>query len=182
MQVFGPVSKTNLRWLSHLGTEPDVFQRYGYYIEKGIDSDMLAPPPDTQMENIMKLIPNPLLEATHLQSLLTDTKEEILYDYEFSLRKAISMLLYLSSSPHSKPANPCHNFHHPTQWAYNVAYRWQLQVLLTGTWEWPSSSFSWLHPEGWYREGAITHKVDTSSLPTENNQSSCTMDLILQSF
>lgn len=51
---------------------------------------MLAPQPDDQMVNITKLIPEALVHAHHLQPMLTDLKEEVLYDYEFSLRKAIS--------------------------------------------------------------------------------------------
>ena len=67
-------------------------QRYNYYIERGIEPDMLAPQPPEQMVNVMKLIPSRLSEAQHLQSLITDTKHEILDDYEFSLRKCISKL------------------------------------------------------------------------------------------
>lgn len=53
---------------------------------------MLAAQPREQMEKITKLIPSSLLEAPHLQQLLNETKEEILSDYELSLRKAISKL------------------------------------------------------------------------------------------
>ena len=65
-------------------------QRYDYYITKGIQPEMLAPQPKEQMENVTKLISPPLLTAAHLQPLLAETKEEILQDYEFSLRKCIS--------------------------------------------------------------------------------------------
>lgn len=51
---------------------------------------MLAPQPPEQMVNVMKLIPTRLSDAQLLQPLISDTKIEILQDYEHSLRKCIS--------------------------------------------------------------------------------------------
>ncbi len=51
---------------------------------------MLAPPPDNMMVNVRGHIPDHLLEEPNLQKLQQATEEEILGDYNFSSRKAIS--------------------------------------------------------------------------------------------
>ena len=66
------------------------FQRYNYYITKGITSSMLAPPPDNMMDNVRGHIPPHLLEEHNLLKLRQATEDEIVGDYDFSSRKAIS--------------------------------------------------------------------------------------------
>ena len=65
------------------------FQRYYYYIQKGIKREMLAPNAPETMRRVRSMIPSPLLVAPNLQTLLRDLDGEVEQDYEHSVRKAI---------------------------------------------------------------------------------------------
>ena len=65
-------------------------QRYYYYITKGIQENMVASPPTDMMDNVSKYIPEHLLEKQHLNRLREGIHEEIIADFDFSSRKAIS--------------------------------------------------------------------------------------------
>ena len=66
-----------------------MFQRYYYYINKGIKKEMLAPTAPETMERVRAMIPDPLLNANNLQRLLKDLDVEVEKDYDYSVRKAI---------------------------------------------------------------------------------------------
>ena len=76
--------------ISHNILQPPLhFQRYYYYIHKGIKKEMLSPTAAETMERVRSMIPHPLLEASHLQTLVQDLDGEVEQDYEYSVRKAI---------------------------------------------------------------------------------------------
>jgi hypothetical protein len=67
------------------------FQRYCYYIEKGIKKEMLAEQPPEVMARMKNLIPDYLLENPKLGETLSHLEEEVDANYEFSLRKCIGL-------------------------------------------------------------------------------------------
>ena len=73
-------------------------QRYYYYINKGIKKEMLAPTAPETMQRVRSMIPNPLLQASHLQLLLRDLDGEVEQDYDYSVRKAIGEQLTKDAS------------------------------------------------------------------------------------
>lgn len=78
-------------------SEKDV-ERYYYYIMKGIKQEMLAPQDAGVMEKIQRLITPPLLATQPLLQRADEIHQEIVQDYELSLRKAIGMLGALKRS------------------------------------------------------------------------------------
>ena len=66
-----------------------MLQRYYYYIDKGIKSEMLAPQPDMQLRTIESMIPENLLSSTELSQTKVKLDDEVTADYELSLRKSI---------------------------------------------------------------------------------------------
>ena len=64
-----------------------LLQRYYYYTDKGIKSDMLAPQPTDVIKHVHFLIPPSLLSS--LPKMTHDLALEVKTDYEFSLRKSI---------------------------------------------------------------------------------------------
>jgi len=68
---------------------PHLFQRYYYYIQKGIDRTMIASPNSAIMKNVCNLVPSPLLTNSELDPMINDLAEEINHDYEYSVRKSI---------------------------------------------------------------------------------------------
>ena len=68
------------------------FQRYYYYIDRGIHKSMIAPQNAEVMKNVASLIPNPLLANTDLHPMVDDLSEEVNNDYEHSIRKSIGKL------------------------------------------------------------------------------------------
>ena len=71
-----------------------VFQRYYYYIDKGIKTDMVAAPHPTAMKKVKELIPDKLLEPPHLAKLVASLEEEVYCDYEYSVRKCIGQYYF----------------------------------------------------------------------------------------
>ena len=65
------------------------FQRYYYYVEKGIHKSMIAPQDPVVMKNVANLIPNHLLNNHDLHYMIDDLSEEVNHDYEYSIRKSI---------------------------------------------------------------------------------------------
>ncbi len=84
------------RWVAD-GCQYSLFQRYYYYIDKGIKSDMLAPQPSDVMKHVHSLIPHSLL--SHLSKMTHDLEQEVKSDYQFSVRKCIGELLVQMSRP-----------------------------------------------------------------------------------
>ena len=66
-----------------------LFQRYYYYIERGIKKEMLAQQPREVVARMKDLIPSSLIHNPKLGPLTVTLEEEVDMDYEFSLRKAI---------------------------------------------------------------------------------------------
>ena len=56
---------------------------------KGVERDMLAPPPSDQMRRIKAHIPHDLITKPAFEPLIEELQQEVLADYELSLRKAI---------------------------------------------------------------------------------------------
>ena len=69
-----------------------MFQRYYYYIERGINKSMIAPQDPIIMKNVANLIPSPLLSNSDLHLMIDDLSEEVNGDYEYSIRKSIGEL------------------------------------------------------------------------------------------
>ena len=57
---------------------------------------MLAPQHPDTMKNVKSLIPANLTSSGHLRWLNDDLAEEVNTDYEFSLRKAIGMVIVIA--------------------------------------------------------------------------------------
>ncbi|KAM4697749.1 dynein axonemal heavy chain 3 [Rhinophrynus dorsalis] len=64
-------------------------ERYFYYIHHGIRREMLTPQETEQMDRILTKIPNQLLRSPLLETLISELKEEVEYDYYTSLRRSI---------------------------------------------------------------------------------------------
>ncbi|XP_064624417.1 dynein axonemal heavy chain 3-like [Lineus longissimus] len=64
-------------------------ERYYYYIEHGVRSDMIAPQHVDVMNKIKSLIPTPLLKSLELKDMQQQLHTEVISDYELSLRKGI---------------------------------------------------------------------------------------------
>lgn len=69
----------------------DFFQRYYYYIEKGIDQRQVAGPPPEQLNRIKYSLPEHLRNSPLLAQDIAELHNEVLKDYDFSYRKSISM-------------------------------------------------------------------------------------------
>ena len=68
-------------------------QRYEYYISRGVPNHSLAAQDPEVMERILqKRIPEKLRRNTELDPLVTELKQEVVSDYDFSVRKAIGEL------------------------------------------------------------------------------------------
>ncbi|XP_072168572.1 dynein axonemal heavy chain 3-like [Diadema setosum] len=80
-------------------TERDL-ERYYYYITRGIQKHMVAPPPPAMMDNVKQHIPEFLLEEAQLSRMREELQEEIIRDYDFSSRKAI--IDYILKDPEEK--------------------------------------------------------------------------------
>ncbi|ESO89088.1 hypothetical protein LOTGIDRAFT_210054 [Lottia gigantea] len=75
-------------------------ERYYYYIEKGINKEMLAPPQPGQLKEIENLVPQALLENPELEDIHTELIEEIHEDHRQSIRKSI--VDYILKDPEEK--------------------------------------------------------------------------------
>ena len=65
-------------------------QRYEYYISRGVPDHSLAAQDQEVMERILqKRIPEKLRRNTELDPLVTELKQEVVSDYDFSVRKSI---------------------------------------------------------------------------------------------
>lgn len=65
-------------------------QRYEYYISRGVPNHSLAAQDPEVMERILQnRIPEKLRRNTELDPLVTELKQEVVSDYDFSVRKAI---------------------------------------------------------------------------------------------
>ena len=67
-------------------------QRYVYYITNGVPSSVLAPQPEQQMTNILRLLPPDTKDTCkNVPILRADLKEEVKRDYDLSLKKSIGI-------------------------------------------------------------------------------------------
>ncbi|XP_078356518.1 dynein axonemal heavy chain 3-like, partial [Oculina patagonica] len=65
-------------------------ERYEYYISRGVPDHSLAAQDQEVMKRILqKRIPEKLTRNTELDPLITKLKQEVVGDYDFSLRKSI---------------------------------------------------------------------------------------------
>nr|XP_046272658.1 dynein axonemal heavy chain 3 isoform X3 [Scatophagus argus] len=123
--------------------EPDErdLERYMYYITTGVPSSVLAPLPQQQMMNIMRLLPPDTEDSgKHLQILRANMEEEVRRDYYFSLKKSIVDYILMDPSERQrlsiasvpKPF-PMRVIRAPVPWAtsYKEAHMWQSQHLFT---------------------------------------------------
>ena len=70
-----------------------LLQRYEYYISRGVPDHSLAAQDQEVMERILqKRIPEKLTRNTELDPLITKLKQEVVGDYDFSVRKSIGEL------------------------------------------------------------------------------------------
>ena len=70
-----------------------LLQRYEYYISRGVPDHSLASQDQEVMERILqKRIPEKLTRNTELDPLITKLKQEVVGDYDFSVRKSIGEL------------------------------------------------------------------------------------------
>lgn len=68
-------------------------QRYEYYISRGVPDHSLAAQDQDVMERILqRRIPDKLTRNTELDPLITSLKQEVVGDYDFSVRKSIGEL------------------------------------------------------------------------------------------
>ncbi|XP_078413797.1 dynein axonemal heavy chain 3 [Cetorhinus maximus] len=89
------------------------YERYSYYIDHGIQPDMIEPQKPEQINRIEQLLPKELRNVPDLQELRVELLEEVHSDYDSSLRKAIvnyilkdpseRMRLFVASVPRSFP-------------------------------------------------------------------------------
>ncbi|XP_035261919.1 dynein heavy chain 3, axonemal [Anguilla anguilla] len=121
-------------------TERDL-ERYMYYINNGVQSDMVAAHSMQQMANIQKHVPDWLQsDSQEVQNLHSHLKEEVLEIYNCSLRKSIvdyilkdpseRQRLSISNVPRPFPRRVIRG---PVPWAssYKEAQSWQTQHLFT---------------------------------------------------
>ena len=65
-------------------------QRYEYYISRGIPDHSLAKQDKDIMDRILqKRVPEKLQRNTELDPLISELKQEVVNDYDFSVRKSI---------------------------------------------------------------------------------------------
>ena len=76
------------------------FQRYYYYIERGIKREMVAPPETETIKKIKTLIPKEIVEDPKYNQSLSTLEEEVRMDFEFSVRKSI--VDYVLKDPEEK--------------------------------------------------------------------------------
>jgi len=68
-------------------------QRYEYYISHGVPDHSLAAQDQEVMDRILhKRIPEKLTRNAELDPLITKLKQEVVGDYDFSVRKSIGEL------------------------------------------------------------------------------------------
>ena len=68
-------------------------QRYEYYISRGVPDHSLAAQDQEVMDRILnKRIPEKLARNTELDPLISKLKQEVVGDYDFSVRKSIGEL------------------------------------------------------------------------------------------
>ena len=71
-------------------------KRYEYYISRGVPDHSLAKQDKEVMERILqKRIPEKLRRNTELDPLVGRLKEEVINDYDYSVRKSIGMLFLM---------------------------------------------------------------------------------------
>ncbi|XP_038676444.1 dynein heavy chain 3, axonemal isoform X3 [Scyliorhinus canicula] len=109
------------------------YERYIYYIDHGIQPNMIEPQKTEQIDRIEHLLPKDLRNVPDLQELHNDLLEEVHIDYDSSLRKAIvnyilkdpseRMRLFVSSVPRPFPQRVIRA---PVPWhsAYGQAKVW----------------------------------------------------------
>ncbi|XP_053550231.1 dynein axonemal heavy chain 3 [Bombina bombina] len=113
-------------------------ERYFFYINLGIQTEMLAHQEKEQMHRILANVPNKLSKNSVLEKLMKNIKEEIESDYYTSLRKSI--VDYILKDPEEKDrlfiANIPHSFPHrviraPVPWHLSCrnAYKWNEEHL-----------------------------------------------------
>ncbi len=64
-------------------------ERYQYYIENGLDKSMIAPLPENQFEIFYNLISPKLKSQPFMKDFEPVLIQDVLKDYEYSMRKAI---------------------------------------------------------------------------------------------
>ena len=65
------------------------FQRYYYYIEKGINPCEISQPPPEQRYRLEEHLSDALLASPLLKELLAELHAEVGDDYDFSYRKSV---------------------------------------------------------------------------------------------
>lgn len=69
-------------------------QRYEYYISRGVPDHSLAAQDQEVMDRILqKRIPEKLTRNSELDPLISKLKQEVVGDYDFSVRKSIGELI-----------------------------------------------------------------------------------------
>ncbi|KAL0984291.1 hypothetical protein UPYG_G00139540 [Umbra pygmaea] len=134
-------SKEEGKWSSWSEPTDKDLERYMHYINKGVQSSMLAPQPPEQINNILKLLPAGIeADSRDMKRLRKDLLQEINADHSFSLRKSIvdyilmdpseKQRLFISSVPRPFPRRVIRG---PVPWAhsYSEARTWQSKHLFT---------------------------------------------------
>ncbi|GCB71663.1 hypothetical protein scyTo_0001655 [Scyliorhinus torazame] len=122
------------------------YERYIYYIDHGIQPDMIEPQKTEQIDRIEQLLPKDLRNVPDLQELRDDLLEEVHIDYDCSLRKAIvnyilkdpseRMRLFVSSVPRPFPQRvirapvPWHNAYGKAK-AWNESHLFIINPMMT---------------------------------------------------
>lgn len=119
---------------------PTDMERYTYYILRGIKKEMIAPQPAEDMVAMTTLIPKALLGNPALAPSVHELKDEVLADYELSIRKAIidyilkdseeKERLHIKWTPRSYPQRIIRA---PVPWhaGYHERKKWNLTNLFT---------------------------------------------------
>ncbi|XP_062266298.1 dynein axonemal heavy chain 3 [Platichthys flesus] len=116
-------------------------ERYVYYITNGIPSSVLAPQPEQQMMNILRLLPPDTADTCkNIQTLRADLKVEVKRDYDFSLKKSIVDYILMDPSECQRlsiwsipKSFPSRVIRAPVPWAASCmeAKGWQTKHLFT---------------------------------------------------
>nr|XP_014349786.1 PREDICTED: dynein heavy chain 3, axonemal [Latimeria chalumnae] len=115
-------------------------ERYFHYINHGVACHMLASQDPEQMNRVLQLIPNHLKNNPDLEKLMMALTEEILNDYELSLRKSIVEYILKDPSERKRLFIACflrpfpqRLVRAPVPWcsAYKEAKNWNQSNLFT---------------------------------------------------
>uniref|UniRef100_H3AK49 Dynein axonemal heavy chain 3 n=1 Tax=Latimeria chalumnae TaxID=7897 RepID=H3AK49_LATCH len=115
-------------------------KRYFHYINHGVACHMLASQDPEQMNRVLQLIPNHLKNNPDLEKLMMALTEEILNDYELSLRKSIVEYILKDPSERKRLFIACflrpfpqRLVRAPVPWcsAYKEAKNWNQSNLFT---------------------------------------------------